>query len=309
MEAEQVTENTQSSYDELYDKGFDDGLTEVDSIEEEEILEQPEDDSEPETDTHTDEDEQETEDGEELEDSVDTSEEDTHTIQYKGQDMNLTKAELVELAQKGFDYTTKTQDLSSKRRFIELAEEYDIDEEILANIGESKKGNKEAFATLANKFGIDPYELDSEADFKPVIEQKNYELDDAINEIKADTEHSGTVDNWINMLPPKVGNEFAMNPNILRGLHTDTRSGLAQKVMPEVIKTLALNPNADFLETYQSIGSQVVSETKEVKPEASRETKKKMAVSKKKVSSHTTDHQDVWSDDDLYKKMQQMRRQ
>jgi hypothetical protein len=299
--------NTQEelSYDELYDKGFDDKDTDIGvdtSVDEEEDLEQPEEESEAETETQSDEVEEETE-----EETEEDSKEETYTLNYKGQDIQVTLEEMKELSQKGFDYTTKTQDLSAKRKLIELAEEYDVNDEIIATIGEAKKGNKEAFATLANKFGIDPYELDTDSNFKPVIEDKNYELDDTIKSIQADTQNGSIIDNWINMLPANAKQTFAQNPNILRGLHTDTKNGIAQKIMPDVIKTLALNPNADFVETYQFVGANAV-EQKGTKPEASREQKKKVSVSKKKVSKHTADHKDVWEDDELYRKMQEMRR-
>ena len=314
MSTEQVETNTpeELSYDELYNKGFEEKSIEVEeeeseSTEEEETLEQPEDTDEAETEVEIDESEQETEEEESEDSNEQSSEEELFAITYKGQEIKVNKEELIALGQKGFDYTSKTQDLANKRKLIEMADEYGIDEETLATLGESKKGNKEAFATLANKLGIDPYELDTEANFKPEIKETNYELDDAINAIKADAENSPVIDNWINMLPSNVGKVFAEKPKALAGLHQDTKNGLSQKIMPDVIKTLALNPDADFIQTYQEVGSRVI-QRKEEKPEAKRETKKKMTVSKKKVSKHTNDAKDIWDDDELYEKMQKMRR-
>lgn len=76
-----------------------------------------------------DEDETEEEQGEDLAEEageeVDESEEDesesdeTTTITHDGKEVKLTKAEALELAQKGFDYTKKTQVLADERKEVE----------------------------------------------------------------------------------------------------------------------------------------------------------------------------------------------
>lgn len=43
------------------------------------------------------------------------SDEETYTIKWQGQDKEVTQTELLELAQKGFDYTSKTQALAAER--------------------------------------------------------------------------------------------------------------------------------------------------------------------------------------------------
>ena len=85
-----------------------------------------------------------------------------------------------------------------------------------------------------------------------------------------------------------------------------SQNGVANKIMPEVIKTMKLNPHADFVQTYQAIGSRMVSTEEpkvEKKPEASRELKKKAVAPKTKTSKHLKDHKSVWDDNDLFAQM------
>lgn len=64
-------------------------------------------------------DEDEDPDQEEDEESDEPTEEELEELTYKGETKRLTKAELKELAEKGFDYTQKTQTLAEERRAVE----------------------------------------------------------------------------------------------------------------------------------------------------------------------------------------------
>lgn len=50
--------------------------------------------------------------------------EELETIVHNGEEKQLTKAELKELAQQGFDYTQKTQQLAEQRRYVEQQAQY-----------------------------------------------------------------------------------------------------------------------------------------------------------------------------------------
>jgi len=300
-------------YDELYAKGFDEGVTDVEetevkeeAIEEEgEGLEQPETEEEVETETQTDEEEQETTEDEE-EDSVTEPEKEVFTIKHNGVDMTLSKEEMLMLANKGFDYTSKTQDLSTKRHRLEMLD--GMSDEDLQSFVDASKGNKEAFATIANKANIDPYDVDGTGEYKPSVVQKNYALDDVVESIKADTTNSPTIDGWINALPSRATELFTKDPLVLADIHKETQNGIAQKVMPEVIKSMALNPMMDFKQAYLTEREKVVSDDTTSKEEVSREVKKKATIAKKSPSKHKAEHTDIWEDDDLYAKMQEMRK-
>ena len=300
----------QSEYDELYAKGFNEQITDVDAVEEvaisteEEVEseEQPEvvevepteepldEEGEPEADTETEEDSNESEQ--------------KHSITIGGQEVSLTLEELRIFAQKGGDYTRKTQDLAKSRADIELMNDKNLSHEDLVMLADIKSGNKEALAVLANKAGIDPLDVDENSSYKPEVVEKNYALQDVVSEIRNDKDNGTIIDNWIAVLPEDVKSSFAKQPEILRGLHIDTKNGIGKEIMPDLIKEMAMNPNIDFVETYNTIGQKIVNsrEAKEVKPEATRETKKKATVTKTK-KTHIKDHQDVWNDDELYEKM------
>jgi hypothetical protein len=82
-----------------------------DGVDEEGVGDEPVADSE---DTETEADESD-EEGDKPEEEAEALEEITHN----GETKQLTKAELKELAQQGFDYTQKTQQLAEQRRYVE----------------------------------------------------------------------------------------------------------------------------------------------------------------------------------------------
>jgi len=300
MEVEQSEE-----YDELYAKGFDDGVTEIEEKEDiietkKEEVEQLEPDAIEETEPQDDDVEKETVEVKEE----DSTEEKKFLVKHNGMDMSLTEDEVIMLAQKGFNYTSKTQDLSEKRHRLDIVE--NMSDEDLQAFADASTGNKEAFAAIANKANIDPYDVDGTGDYKPSVVQKNYALDDVVNSIKADTTNSPVIDSWIDALPQRATALFAKDPMVLADIHKEAQGGIAQQIMPKVIKQMALDPMVDFKQAYLSARENVVSE-ETPKKEVSREVKKKATIVKKSTSKHKTEHEDVWNDDELYQKMQKMR--
>ena len=297
--------STEEEYEELYKQGFDGDI--VDSENNEETLEQPTEEEDvqatEEDDDSTEENTESTEEDSDEENQESTDEEEPYmVIERFGEKIPLTKDEAVRMSQLGWDYTSKTQDLSEHRKRLEIID--GLPDEVLQALKDVSSGNKEALASIAEKFEIDPYDIDGVGEYKPKIIEKNYELEDVIASIKEDSESSSTIDTWVRELPNSVNSTFANNPAILKGLHVDVKNGIAKKVMPEVIKTLKLNPSADFVTTYQEIGKRMVSTAnKESKPEASREQKKKAIPSKVKPSKHMKDHVSVWESDDKFNEM------
>lgn len=312
-----MAELTEEQFQELYDKGFDEKDTTV--IEETEEVEEVEEEvEEPPVEQPAEDEESDDVDGEPDEDTEDESEEKSEdsvtdekfTIKIGGQDVELTLDELKVFAQKGGDYTRKTQELAKYRAEIEAINENGLSKEDLAILADIKKGNKEALALLANNAGIDPLELEAETQYKPVVKERNYELEDVVNTIKADTENSALINNWLSALPDSTKSIFSADPKALSDLYEHTKHGYSQKIMPEVIKQMAMNPQADFLRLYQDTGNRIFSaeqeKQQEKKPEATSSVKKKASISKKAPKTHIDDHKDVWEDDELYRKMHEM---
>ncbi len=310
MSTEQVED-----YDTLYDKGFTDGLVDSPNESEEETLEQPEEleeesteetlDEEIETDT-TDEDEEDSkeESNEDENDSEETQEEEPFIeVERYGQVIKMNKEEAKKFASFGFDYTAKTQDLSSKRQVIELLDDMSLEE--VKTMKDAFGGDKEAIAHFLKSKSIDPYDIDTdETKYQPEVEKINYELNDAIEYVKKDTEIAPIIDTWINGLPQSVHGMIAKDPKILTDLYQEAKSGMAQKVMPNVFKQMALNPNLDFKQAYMD-NRRVVAEAQQ-KEEVPSSVKKKATVTKKQPTKKKLDHRDVWEDEDLYREMHRM---
>jgi len=340
---------SEKTFDELYNEGFEEGnleLIETEPIKEEpqEVVlteeelgllediskkEEPQEETpenvEEETPENVEEETPEEGDTKDLEqpntenqgDDLDNEEEDSsegRTIKWKGQEIFIKNDEIDTFLQKGFDYTKKTQDLAKYRPFIEMINEKGLTYEDLVTYFDAKNGNTEAIAEIMKQAQVEALDIDENSTYTPKVEQKNYELNDIIEDIKGDETYGLKVDSYIAAIPDNAKQVFIENPNILKGFYEDVKAGVADKVMPEVIKSMAINPNADFLDTYQSIGRQVfqnqpqkeeVEEKETTKPEASRETKKRASISKKN-NSKINDHKDIWEDDELFDKMMRM---
>jgi len=310
-------------YEELYDKSFETDIDELrkeieannseeyDDEGEEKIEEvEQQDDETEELDTDeakSDKKEDETDDS--------TTEKKGRTIKWKGQDIFVSDDEIDTFIQKGFDYTKKTQDLAKYRPLIELIDENNLTHEDLMTLNAARNGNKDALGKIIGAANVDVYDIDTTATYKPDVAVKNYELQDVIETIKSDSTHSQKMDQYISSVSETTRNLFVSNPAVLKGLYEDEKSGVAQKIMPELVKAMFINPNADFIQTYRSIGEKIfATETaqapateikQETKQEASRETKKKATISKKGNAS-INDHKDIWEDDELFAKMLKM---
>lgn len=310
-------------YEELYNKGFDEENIEVEEQEEDEELEiiedEPEDDLEdleqPDEETEdidsTEDEEQDSEDEENIDDDTEDSSEakSGRTIKWKGQEIFIGDDEVDTFIQKGFDYTKKTTDLAKWRQYIELIDENNLSIEDIATLNAAKNGNTDALGKIVNTAGVDINDINEYSDYEPQVAVKNYELEDVIETIKSDEVHSIKMDQYISMVPESTKELFIENPNILRGLYEDQRSGVAGEIMPEVIKALAINPNADFIDTYRTVGQKIYNNNgANSKPgsnagkQASRDTKKKASISKRN-KTRINDHRDVWEDDDLFQEM------
>lgn len=220
------------------------------------------------------------------------------------QEFEATIDELTALAQKGIDYTKKTQKLAKYRSVVELLDSGKLSMDQVQALTDALGGKKEAFAMLAEQAGIDPYDIDSKGNYKPVIETVNYELNDIISDIKNDNEYGTIVNRYVSILPDDVKKTFTENPSILKELHNHTQQGVAQKIMPEVIKQMAINPNQNFVELYRKVGDSIFAQN-ETKTQSSRppESVKKAVVKKKGQTQSPKEVVDVWKSDEDFNKM------
>jgi hypothetical protein len=98
----------------------------------------------------------ETEESEDSQEETEETEEETEEIVWNGETKAVTKTELKQLAQQGFDYTQKTQQLAEERRIIALERQTlqaqsQIQEKALDIVGEVKAIDRQ----LANYKNVD----------------------------------------------------------------------------------------------------------------------------------------------------------
>jgi hypothetical protein len=305
------TNNEEIEYDAEYDKAWGDEEPQQEEKVEEEDLEQPESESEvadelPEEEVVEDSipEEEVVKDDEESKDSEETDF--AEVLKWKGKEIPVTRDELIALGQKGFDAEKKWQEAAINRPIKELVDKYGFTAEQLEMFGNiTKDKNAEALALLAQQNDIDLYDAEHK-NYKPVVENKNYELDDVVAEINENEEIATQMNDYVSSVPQSIKDKLVSEPAILRGLNYDMKEGIAQKIMPEVIKQLAINPNQDFVKLYQDVGTRLLtpSEPEAVQeaprqPKATREDKQRVAVSKKAPAQEKNiadDYDAAWDD-------------
>lgn len=316
---EAVKEDIELTEEELYDAEYekawdDDGSATEDSLEQPEAendsdVDEPEEneviEDSKEANSKADIDEENQSESDAEEDSK-SSKDFVEVLKWKGKEIPVTREELIALGQKGFDSEKKWQEAAINRPVKEILDKYGFTPEQLEMFGNiTRDKNAEALALLAQQNGIDMFEAEHK-NYKPVVEQKNYELDDVIAEINENEEIATQMNDYVSSVPQSVKDRLIKEPTLLRGLNIDMQKGIAQKVMPEVIKQLAINPNQDFVKVYQDVGHKVFSQEQpkadaeaQLKPEVSREDKKKVAVNKKAPAPEKNvadDYDAAWDD-------------
>lgn len=237
-------------------------VVEEEEVYEEEDLEQPEEqdsdddlDAEEETEEVTDEQANETDEGdadgqpeedeEESTEETDEVEEEvstvrTHTFKANGREYNFTDKEIMEQFPRIFgqamDYTKKTQAMKPWRKTIDAIESAELSHDDVSLMIDVLKGDKDAIASVLKKTGIDALDLDTE---NSVYKPKDYGRDDAtlavkdiVDEISADKEFDTTQRILSKDWDETSFNAMTQDPEMIRLLHIDVKSGMYDKVQP-----------------------------------------------------------------------------
>ena len=227
--------------------------------------EQPEDDledsdhdasDESETDEVADEDQAEAEeddpdgDSDEEEDprSDDAEDEDeeeqpaqTYKFRANGKDYEFSSEEIVDQFPKIFgqamDYTKKMQTIKPWRKTIDAIEEAKLNHDDINLMIDVLKGDKGAITEVLKRTGTDTLELDTEADSNYVA--KDYGRDDSalaikdiVEDISQDVEYATTHNILSKEWDDRSWNTMAQNPEMIRLLHTDVKSGMYSTLQP-----------------------------------------------------------------------------
>lgn len=210
----------------------------VDEVTEEEVVT----DSEPEVEVadeepaEVDEQTENTED-EELPEITETP---VHKFKANGKEYSFTPEEMMEQFPKIFgqamDYTKKTQALKPWRKTIDAIESARLGHDDINLMIDVFKGDKNAIAELIKRTGVDTLDLDTEnSKYVP----KDYGRDDTalaikdiVDEISVDKEYETTHRILSKEWDERSFSELTKDPELIRLLHVDVKSGMYDKVQP-----------------------------------------------------------------------------
>lgn len=210
----------------------------VDEVTEEEVVT----DSEPEVEVadeepaEVDEQTENTED-EELPEITETP---VHKFKANGKEYSFTPEEMMEQFPKIFgqamDYTKKTQALKPWRKTIDAIESARLGHDDINLMIDVFKGDKNAITELIKRTGVDTLDLDTEnSKYVP----KDYGRDDTalaikdiVDEISADKEYETTHRILSKEWDERSFSELTKDPELIRLLHVDVKSGMYDKVQP-----------------------------------------------------------------------------
>lgn len=163
-----------------------------------------------------------------------------HKFKANGKEYELTDEEMRSQFPKIFgqalDYTRKTQALKPWRQTIDAIESAKLTHEDVSLMIDVLRGDKQAIAEVIKRTGTDALDIDTEnSKYTP----KSYGRDetalaikDVIDEISADKEYEVTHKILSKEWDDKSFAEFTKDPDLIRQLHIDVKSGMYNQVQP-----------------------------------------------------------------------------
>jgi hypothetical protein len=218
----------------------------------------------------------------------------TYQMKANGMEFEFTPDELIALAQKGMDYTKKTQQIKPWRETISALEEAKLGKEDVNLMIDVLSGNKDAIAEVIKKAGLDPLDLNTEeSNYVP----KNYgrnsvelEISDVIETIAKDPEYRTTSYIVEKDWDDASREAFVKDPNMIAALHVDVKNGNYDKVAPLMLKKKALDGGRKSdIEYYIEAGAEYHAEqrAKQAQEAAKAEQAKKVEQVKKQAAKQT----------------------
>lgn len=177
------------------------------------------------------------------EETVEEAESKAETYKIKAGDveLDLTPDELKVLAQKGLDYTKKTQALAPWRKQISAMQEAGLGENDVNLMIDVLKGNKEAIAEVLKRTKVDPLEVDVDAKDSYVPNQYGKDetqlaIEEVVESIIHDPEYQTTAKVVDEVWDSASRQQMAQNPALIRGLHEEIKMGRYEIVAPMATK-------------------------------------------------------------------------
>ena len=196
-----------------------------------------------------------------------------HKFKANGKEYTFTPEEMMSQFPKIFgqamDYTKKTQALKPWRKTIDAIESANLSHDQINLMIDVFKGDKNAIAEVMRRTGVDALDLDTENN---VYTPKDYGRDDTalaikdiVDEISSDKEFSITQQILNKEWDDRSFSELTRDPELIKLLHIDVKSGTYDKVQPiaEKLKVFDRGKQSD-LEYYKQAAGEYFREINEV---------------------------------------------
>ena len=210
-----------------------------------------------------------------LEDEiVDEAQKEHQELAFKanGREYKFTQDEIMAQFPKIFgqamDYTKKTQAMKPWRKTIDAIEEAKLGHDDINLMIDVMKGNKEAIAEVLKRTGVDSLEIDTEnSKYTPNDygrDDKALAIKDIIEEISVDREYETTHKVLSKEWDEKSFKRMTDDPELIRLLHNDVKSGTFDKVqaVAEKIKVFDRGLKTD-LEYYELASMEIAQQYQE----------------------------------------------
>ena len=195
-----------------------------------------------------------------------------HKFKANGKEYTFTPEEMMAQFPKVFgqamDYTKKTQALKPWRKTIDAIESANLSHDQINLMIDVFKGDKNAIAEVMRRTGVDALDLDTENN---VYTPKDYGRDDTalaikdiVDEISSDKEFSITQQILNKEWDDRSFSELTRDPELIKLLHIDVKSGTYDKVQPiaEKLKVFDRGRKSD-LEYYKQAAGEYFREVDE----------------------------------------------
>ena len=176
-----------------------------------------------------------------VEDKIDEVQEvQKYKFKANGKEYEMTddemKSQFPKIFGQAMEYTKKTQAMKPWRQTIDAIESAKLSHEDVSLMIDVLRGDKQAIAEVIKRTGTDALDIDTEnSKYTP----KSYGRDetalaikDVIDEISADKEYDITHKILSKEWDDKSFAEFTKDPDLIRQLHIDVKSGMYNQVQP-----------------------------------------------------------------------------
>ncbi|AGM46829.1 hypothetical protein AD45P2_00050 [Alteromonas phage vB_AmaP_AD45-P2] len=290
---EEVTMDDDPSSDDVETEEFEDDSEEPDEGSDDETSNESEtSDADEEDDSDAEDADPDEEADEADETSSDDADEDDDAEQpaqmYKfranGKDYEFSSEEIVDQFPKIFgqamDYTKKMQAIKPWRKTIDAVESAELTHEDVSLMIDVLKGDKGAMTEVLKRTGLEAHELDTEEAGEYVA--KDYGRDesalaikDIVNDIGSDPEYKTTHNILSKEWDEKSWGTITENPDMIRLLHEDVKSGMYAQLQPVAEKLKVYdNGRKSDLDYYKEAAQQHFAKTAEQESLSQRQAEK-----------------------------------